>query len=133
MHFQRVIILSLAFLGIVSTFLPWVTLSSILGSYSIDGTSGNGWFSLILFSVCIVLTLLSDIRTPIQGAFFYGVLISSTLAGLIGLMELLNGSGKLDGFVGNLIQSSIEIGWGMYLLLFCGFGIPLVLFLTRSK
>lgn len=57
MNKQRLAILILAGLGALATFMPWVK-APIVGT--INGTKGDGWITLALFAVPLVISLLND-------------------------------------------------------------------------
>lgn len=46
--------------GIVATFIPWITASAFGASKSVSGFEGDGKFVSILFAVVVVLTLLGE-------------------------------------------------------------------------
>ena len=62
---KKIIILIASLLGVISTFLPWATVSvSVLGqsaSESVNGTEGDGWITLMLFVAIIVITVVSSL------------------------------------------------------------------------
>ena len=57
MNKQRLAILIVAGLGALATFMPWVK-APIVGT--INGTKGDGWITLVLFAVPLVISLLND-------------------------------------------------------------------------
>ena len=63
---KKIIILIASLLGVISTFLPWATVSvSVLGqsaSESVNGTEGDGWITLMLFVAIIVITVVSSLK-----------------------------------------------------------------------
>jgi hypothetical protein len=134
MHTQRIIILAFSLIGIVSSFLPWFTTASLLGEIPVNGTDVDGWITLILFLVCIILSLFSNIKNPLIGHFFLVVLISSILAGIIAGANIYKYSNYQDNIFGVLIKEfvEVEIGIGIYLIISSSILIPLTLFFHKK-
>ncbi len=133
MHIQRAIVISLSFMGIISVFLPWFSFESFLVEYSENGLERNGWFIILLFSFCIILTILKDLNQTIGFVFKVGIILCSFLASSIVIIDVLTLNDETNNLVGNLLKTSITIGAGIYLLIISGLSIPLVVLLYRNK
>lgn len=132
MHKQRILVIVFSCLGALATFLPWFVMSSIIGSHTEDGTKYNGMITFILFLACVVISLFSDIKRPVPQQFFWGIIIASILAGIVGALGLLNADNNSNNLLGVVLKSYVEIGTGFYLLMICSFSIPVVLYLFRK-
>jgi hypothetical protein len=133
MHIQRAIVILLSFIGIISVFLPWFSFESFLVEYSENGLERNGWFIILLFSFCIILTILKDLNQTIGFASKVGIVLCSFLAFSIVIIDVLTLNDETNNLVGNLLKTSITIGAGIYLLIISGLSIPLVVLLYRNK
>ena len=131
MHKQRLGILIVASLGVLATFLPWVK-SPIIGS--INGTQGPGWMTLLLFAVPLVISLLNDKTKALKGGQLYGAIIPSLIAGVYGIGEILSfnsTSVKNNPFL-QILEASVSIEYGLYLVVLAGIALPIVAFLIKD-
>jgi len=133
MHLQRILVISLSFIGIISVFLPWFSFDSLLLDYTINGTERNGWLVIGLFAVSIVLAVLKDLNKSIEKGFNVGIMLASMLASVIVIIDLLTLDNQTDNFIGELFKTKVNIEYGIYLVLICGIGIPISLFLLKDK
>lgn len=129
MNKQRLAILIVAGLGALATFMPWVKLPFI---GTINGTKGDGWITLILFAVPIVISLLNDKSTAIKGGLLYGAFIPGILAGLIGLWKIIALNSRMSNFGGNPF-GAVSIEFGLYLIVLTGIALPFVAFLVKDE
>lgn len=130
MHTQRVAIIIASVIGMVATFLPWVNAINALENISVDGTHEAvgrvGWFTLLLFGITVTLVLIGDKQKAIsRGKAFYGAIVPSTIAALVGgvhLMQMLD-----DLAIGE------QLGIGMYLVVLAGIAVVVVAITLRDK
>ena len=120
MNKQRLYILIAAILGAFGTFLPWV--NTFIGSVS--GTVGDGWLTLILFAVVIVLCLVKDKDKRLEGRALYGAIASSVLAAVIGLYAITNINAAAFGVA--------SVGFGLYLVVLAAIAVPALGFLIKD-
>lgn len=85
MHKQRLIILIIAVVGVISIFLPWVS-SGVLNA---DGLNNGGKLSLIAFSVPIIICFLGDRNQPLISGVKYGIVAAGVVSALNGLIVLI--------------------------------------------
>lgn len=114
---QRKVIAGGAAAGILATFLPWVN-APIVGSVS--GTEGDGWITLLLFVVPLVLALRGDKMSFLTKRDSYIAAAAAVIAGIIGIFKILDVNKAKDslsseGF-GLFVSGSISVGFGLYLL-----------------
>ena len=132
MNKQRMFILIAAVVGIAATFLPWIELP--MGS--VAGTKGDGWITLLLFTISAVLTVLGRRTSSLQGVKLYGVIAPALISGLIALYKILNFNSSMpdsDNPFALAIRSSISVGIGLYLVLIAGLAIPAIGYFLRDS
>ena len=122
MNKQRIAISASAVAGMVATFLPW---ASVLG-ISITGTGaagqgGDGWITLAIFAVPLLLALLSGKR-------------AETIPN--GSKVLCVIPGGINGAVGFYVQNhysklGVSVGIGVYLLIIASIAVIILPFLTK--
>lgn len=126
MNKQRLAILILAGLGVTATFLPWVK-APILGA--INGTEGDGWITLVLFAIPLVISLLNDKATKIEGGPLFGAIIPSLVAGVIGIYKIIDFNSTMSNIGDNpfaqALGASISIQFGLYLVVLSGILLPI--------
>ena len=133
MHLQRILVVSFSFLGIISVFLPWFSFDNLLIDYTVNGKERNGWFVIGLFALCILLSVLKDLHKSIEKGFSIGIILSSILTSVIIIIDLLTMNNQTDNLIGNLFKTKINLEYGIYLILICGIGIPIALFILKDK
>ncbi len=131
MHFQRIICICMAILGISGTFMPWVITKWALGSYTVNGTEYNGWITFALFFVCLIFSLTPDLKHPMKPSLFWASFIAPLMAGIIVVADLSTVQNNTDNIVGQFISQSIEFGFGIYAVLFASIGLPISLVISR--
>lgn len=127
-HKQRRGILIAAILGVTATFLPWVH-APFIGS--VAGTAGDGWITLILFLPALIITLCGDSRTAIRGGKRLGLAIPATLAAMHGIWTIVRIQQRKfdtssDNPLANAMSASVQIGFGLYLLVAAGVAVATV-------
>ena len=134
MNKQRLAILIVAGLGVLATFLPWVKVP-IIGS--VNGTQGDGWITLVLFAIAILISLSKDKTKAIEGGRLYAAILPGGLAGALGLWKIIDFNSKMEELGGNVmaeaIGSTVSIGIGLYLVVLAGIALPIVGFLIKDK
>ncbi len=120
MNKQRLSIVICAAIGALATFLPWVSIP-FLGN--INGTHGDGWITLALFAVPIILCfVIGDNQAPINAAIKWGTIFPGILNVAIGIWEIANikkettGVGE-DNLFADAFVGSVSIGFGLYVLI----------------
>jgi len=155
-HKQRRGIMIAASLGIIATFLPWVHapfIGSVTGTTvrivsrvvlfnapfigSVTGTTGDGWITLVLFLPSLIIALCGDSRTAIRGGKRLGLAIPAALAAMLGIWTIVRiQQRKLeisdDNPLANAMSASIQIGFGLYLLVAAGVAVAAVAWLLAK-
>jgi hypothetical protein len=131
---QRKIVAGGAAAGIVSTFLPWAN-APIVGS--ISGTEGDGWITLLLFVVPLVLALRGDKLSFLTKRDSYIAAAAAAVAGLIGLFKIMDvqkakDSLSSEGF-GLFVSGSISVGFGLYLLVIAAVAVVVGALFVKDK
>lgn len=125
MNTQRLAIVIAASVGIFGTLLPWFNVP-ILGT--INGTKFDCFkYIICLFSVPLILGLVSDRSEPVKGIILKLAAIHSIVAGLIGIGTIIyiNSNMDNDSELSNVINATVSIGIGLYLVILAGFLIPI--------
>lgn len=134
MNRQRLVVLVLSIAGMLGTFLPWVQ-APIVGS--VNGTKGDGWITLGLFAIPLVVVLLKDRMQTLDMKRMLIASAGGVVAAIIGIWKMidLNNSMKSLGeneLFGKLFSSSVSIGFGLYVIVIAGLAIPVYLFLGKK-
>ncbi|MEW7278237.1 hypothetical protein ABW636_06550 [Aquimarina sp. 2201CG1-2-11] len=133
MNKQRIAILIIASLGAVATFMPWSSLP-ILGSMNGINTK-IGKFSLILFLVPLVVSLLGNKTKELKGWLLYMTIIPTVIAVLADLLQLFglsNRGTQSENAFENLIAEQMRIGFGLYIAILSGIMLLIFTFLMKS-
>jgi hypothetical protein len=100
MNKQRKFILIAAAVGVIATFLPWVTVSYGFGgfgaSYSVNGFHDMGILVFFCLVACGALTVMGDQTKPLDKTFWMITLIASGLATLIMVINFLRSMDALS-------------------------------------
>ena len=134
MNKQRLAILIVAGLGALATFMPWVK-APYVGT--INGTKGDGWITLVLFAVPLVMSLLNDKTKALKGGLLYGAIIPSVVAGAIGVWKIIDFNSKMSdiggGAFAKALGATVSIEFGLYLVVLAGIALPIFAFLIKDK
>lgn len=101
---KKLLLSILAGLGIVSLFMPWVSVMGF-GASLMSSNSGTAFVFIILFAVIMVLSLLEGIEKPFDNNKAWGVLIVSAISLVINILNIFSFS-KAASF-----GASIGIGY----------------------
>jgi hypothetical protein len=123
-------LLLIALLGMLGTFLPWMTL---LGVSAAKGTDGDGSITLGLYVPAVLMAVVGDWKKSWQGSRFTLFTISALLASAVGTYDLVNfyrkrASGSLESEVLKLAH----VGWGLYLVAAAGITLVVVAFVLQG-
>ena len=118
MEKKRKLILIIAVVGMIGTFLPW---ASAFG-FTVSGTEGDGWITLVLFAIGGAMALFSGDRGQALGSGkLLAVWIPAALAAIIALRKIFTK------------PAGISIGIGLWLIAIAGIiQVVHVLFLKGS-
>ncbi|MBN1637747.1 MAG: hypothetical protein JW866_02180 [Ignavibacteriales bacterium] len=137
MNRQKLVILIIAAIGAISTFLPWATVK-FYSSISINGTNGgDGWITFGLFAVAGVLSFLGDRTKPLKGTYKIMTAIIGVVAAIIGILNIINMRSKLSEIgkeypFGNQLKEAISTGFGLWLIVICGIALAAVIYLMKE-
>ena len=134
-HKQRLGILIAAGLGISATFLPWVH-APIIGS--VAGTAGDGWITLLFFIPALIFALRGDSRVPVRGGKRLGLVIPAVLAAILGIWKIISLKTAMSGAADDnpfakAMSLSVQIGFGLYLLVAAGVAVAVVAWLLDKN
>jgi hypothetical protein len=129
MHASRIALVVASVVGMICTFLPWVSVPFI---GSIYGTRGDGWITFAVCAGASVCMLVEDRRTPLT---LWAILVSALCgitASVVGVWDIIRVNNTLPD---NPLGATVSIGPGLYLLVAAGLVmavLPAVLSLRRS-
>ena len=138
MNKQKIVLVVIAAVGILATFMPWVNVP-IVGS--INGTQGGGpgWITLGLFAVALVVSLLGDRSKALISPNLYGVVLPGAIAAIYAIYKIVkfrSAMGDMDGgdnpFAAAL-GSSVSVGVGLYLVALVGIALVIVPFVLKDE
>ncbi|MBN2571990.1 MAG: hypothetical protein JXA68_07670 [Ignavibacteriales bacterium] len=138
MNKQKLVIIIIAALGVVSTFLPWATVK-LYASISINGTNGgDGWITLGLFAIAGTLSLIGDRKRPLNGTYKIITMVAGLVAAVVGILNIVNMRSKLSeisnqNFFGDQLKDMVSTGFGLWLIVICGLALAIVIYLMREK
>lgn len=119
MNKQRLLILISAAVGILSIFLPWVS----LGPISVSGSSGDGVLLLFILAPVIIISLIGDKSKNLSGAKLFVTLGLGVLALIISIYTMSNLSKMPMG----------SLGVGLYLSIISSIGVCALPFLIKEN
>lgn len=108
---KNIILIAVAAVGAIATFLPWATVSVFGISESVSGTNGDGWITLALFIAIAVLVGIK-FKGELDNGFKIAVTAIAAIAAVVGFVEIGNINGNSYGF------ASVSIG--VYLIILAG-------------
>jgi hypothetical protein len=144
MHSQRILLLVVAVVGLLSAFLPWFTIM-IMGVTGMD--IGQGWVVLAIFGAAIAASVAGNRRMPLAAAPRGVIALLGAGAagfGIWKLVEIKNGDVRLGGELGDigklgagrvdgLFKGMFDVGFGLYLLIGAGALLAILAILRRKS
>lgn len=128
MHLQKVVLVPLAIIGMLVTFLPWYTTA---GQASTDGRAGAGWITFSIYIIILLVLLTGNFKWKLSAFSLTCISLLSILCSVYGI--ILTGR-QSPGTFANLSQTLTSTGIGLYLLIITGFLVPITgLFLRRNS
>ena len=122
MNKQRKFILIAALVGVIATFLPWVTVSfGGFGGFSVNGFNGIGILVFLCLVASGILAFLGDQTKPMEKTFWMITLIAGGLASLIMVINFLRAMGDIS-----------YIGIGFYLTTLAAIGVLVSAYMFRN-
>lgn len=122
---QKLATIGAAGLGVVSSFLPWVTINMLFVSKSASGIDGgDGYISMLLFLIIITIALVGGLSENYTKKSLIAITVLGGLCSLLGLYE-----------IGNIKDASkvASIGIGLFLLILSGVATIVSAFVLKNK
>jgi len=117
---QRKFALIAAVIGLISIFLPWISVSGFGAGYSANGFSSYGIMVFIGYLAAGIITLMGDQTKPLDKAMWLVELI----AGAISLIFTLLFFTRMSGGVGySFGGAGIGYGFGLWISLLASVGV----------
>jgi hypothetical protein len=135
MNNQRMSILIVSVIGMIATFLPWVN-APFIGS--INGTKGDGWFTLCFFLIPACISIFGDSNTPLKGVNLIASQIIGFICATIGIWKIVD----FNSIMGNIDTSNrfvqafsmgTSVGYGLYLLVIAGICLISIPFIFKEE
>jgi hypothetical protein len=119
---QRKMILIAAAIGLISVFLPWITMSASMfgneiASESRNGFHGSGVVVFLAFAVAVILSLMGDQTKTLEKTMWFVTLAAGAVALLFVVISLINSSGGPEGAI-----ADIKFGFGIWIALAASLG-----------
>lgn len=122
-----------AAIGVVSAFLPWITLPIIGSKSGVDGT--DGWIAVGMFGVAAIIALAGPSVMGSGRRTWFGILgILGLGLGLWKISDVYSIQSQMaaEGGFGSRMAEAISVGIGLWLLAAAGAGMIVSAWLIRS-
>ncbi|MFT4062546.1 MAG: hypothetical protein QM642_09355 [Edaphocola sp.] len=124
MNKQKLIIAIAAAAGILSIFLPWVSMPIVGG---MNGTNGYwGWAGAALYCIPLAIVLMGDKLAPIGGKNEkWGAAIPSLLVSILGIIKIIEFKAKMndipsDNPFAEAIAGAFSLQIGIFIFVLAG-------------
>jgi len=117
----RVFVIALAVLGMIATFMPWV---STLG-FRASGASSQNWITFILFGLMLMIIFLSDTKWLKQDKSKWMIISLSCINGGIALAGIIDIEQYRGSFF--VFEFALRLGIGLPIILICSIMIGLIM------
>jgi hypothetical protein len=123
MNKQRKFVLIAAVVGVISMFLPWVSISLLGFTQSVNGMHGSGILVFLCFAASGIVAYLGDQTKNLDKTMWLVTLIAGALATLIVIWYIIDVSGSAFGSF---------LGFGIYIAALAAIGVLLSAYIFRS-
>ena len=132
MHKQKIAILITGLIGGIGTFLPWAEVP-FLGT--INGTEGDGWITLGLFAVPLILALTGQSQVSLKGTKLIIASVASFIAAIIGFIDLNDITSLTGGndMISQMMGDMVSVGSGLYVIIIAGIALPILAFALKGS
>ena len=128
MNRQRKLILITAAIGIISVFLPWVTISIFGMTQSINGFHGWGILVFLAFVASAVIALIGNQTRVLEKSYWF----LAMACGAIALLSIIIAIASSDSMGGGMGFVDAGIGAGMWIAIAAALGVVLFAWLFKS-
>lgn len=136
MNRQRFVVVIVAIIGMIATFLPWYRIVQI---GTVSGISSSGWFTFIMFIIVIILALRKNLQEDMSMGISWSVTIFSLLSSFVVLWRMIDvwfakeGMFSLGGNMDGIMGSQVSVGYGAWIVAIAGICIPFAAYLFRDR
>lgn len=137
MNKQRFVVVILAIIGMISTFLPWYKIKMV---GTISGVSYfAGWFTFVMFIVVIILALRKNLQENLSMGISWSITIFSLLAAFAVLWKIIDiwftreDMLPLGGNMNGILGHQVVVGYGAWIVVIVGICIPFAAYLFRDR
>lgn len=105
---------------------------------TVDGTAGDGWITFVLFAISLSLVFTGRRHEVLSGGEQAGAAICTALAVLLGIWKILDfharkSDAARDNPFAQALMGSVQIGFGLYLVVLAGIAFWVVCFVFPSN
>jgi peptidoglycan/LPS O-acetylase OafA/YrhL len=126
MNKQRKFVLIAAAVGIISMFLPWISVSVLGFSQTVNGMHDKGILVFLCFAASGIIAYLGDQTKNLDKTMWAVTLIAGALALLMVIWFYFQATGNDNPFGGSFI------GFGLYISALAALGILIAAYMFRS-
>lgn len=131
---QKFVILLIAIIGMIATFLPWYEVNQ----YGlIMGYQSAGWFTFIMFAVAFLFGLRKNLKEDMSMGLLYVGSGFSLAAAFVVLWRVIllymNKEGAGMSEIENMMAQETRVLYGAYQVIIAGICLPFGAFLFRNK
>jgi hypothetical protein len=126
MNKQRKFVLIASAIGIISMFLPWISVSVLGYSQTVNGMHDKGILVFLCFAASGIIAYLGDQTKNLDKTMWGITLIAGAIALLMVLWFYLQVTGNDNGFGGSFI------GFGLYISALAALGVLISAYVFRS-
>jgi hypothetical protein len=121
-----------AIIGGIGTFLPWAQVP-FLGT--VNGTEGDGWITLGLFAVPLILALTGESQVSLKRTKLIFASVASFIAAIIGFIDLNDITSITGGndMISQMMGDMVSVGSGLYVIIIAGIALPILAFALKGS
>jgi hypothetical protein len=133
-HVQRTWVGLAAAAGMLATFLPWIN-APFLGS--VAGTAGDGWITLVMFLVVLLLVLVGDRTAPVTKPIAVATSVLGVGGAGIGIWKIASLASLATADPTNpfaaALASAVTPGIGLFTLIGAGAAVTALTWWLRAR
>jgi hypothetical protein len=133
-HVQRTWVGLAAAAGMLATFLPWIN-APFLGSLA--GTAGDGWITLAMFLVVLLLVLGGDRTAPVAKPIAVATSVLGVGGAVIGIWKIASlvnlATADPSNPFAEALASAVTPGIGLFLLIGAGAAVAVLTWWLRAR
>ena len=135
LHIQRIIIIAGAILPIISLFLPWYKYSYLFSDYTQSGFNSDGWISLVIILIILVLSFVGDNESAISKLFKFIIMGLFIINASFGIYKYYNPENffKTSTFITGLLETYQGASYGIFIFITVNLISAVVIMLLKTE